>query len=276
MSAPALESAPPGRVHHLLPAALVAGAVALLVVLPELFGALGRLAAVLVLQLGLVLAWVLTTGIQGFAGSLALGAAAAVAADLALVLPPRGNLGGLLLVLGLGFTAAVLQQMIRRHRADLVASLSGGALLLCAISALAALLLIGRPPTGPGPAVVAILAVGGALVAGHLVDSVVPRPEVAPGVPRGFPALAVSVGTGAVVALAGAGTGDAAGGPGALAYGAVLGLVAGLAALAASYVVVEVTAEGTAAGLPWAPAVLQAALPLAACAPVALALHTVS
>ncbi len=273
MSAPTLESAPPGRVHHLLPAALVAGAVALLVVLPELLGALGRLAAVLVLQLGLVLAWVLTTGIQGFAGSLALGAAAAVAADLALVLPPRGTVGGLLLVLGLGFLAAVLQQMSRRPRHDLVASLSGGALLLCAIGALAALLLMGRPPTGPGPAVVVILVVGSALVAGHLVDSVLPRPELAPGVPRGFPGLAVSVVTGALVAFAGGGTGDAPGGPGALAYGAVLGLVAGLAAVAASYVVVEVTAEGTAAGLPWAPAVLQAVVPLAACAPVALALH---
>ena len=272
MSAPALESAPPGRVHHLLPAALVAGAVVLLVVLPELLGALGRLAAVLVLQLGLVLAWVLSTGIQGFAGSLALGAAAAVAADLALVLPPRGTVGGLLLVLGLGFLAAVLQQMARRPRSDLVASLSGGALLLCAIGALAALLLTGRPPTGPGPAAVAVLAVGGALVAGHLVDSVLPRPQLAPGVPRGFPGLAVAVAAGAVVALAGAAMGDGRAGPGALAHGAVLGLVAGLAALAASYVVVEVTAEGTAAGLPWAPAVLQAVLPLAACAPVALAL----
>lgn len=274
MSAPALESAPPGRVHHLLPAALVAGAVGLLVVLPDLLGALGRLAAVLVLQLGLVLAWVLSTGIQGFAGSLALGAAAAVAADLALVLPPRGTLGGLLLVLGLGFLAAVLQQMARRPRSDLVASLSGGVLLLCAIGALAALLLVGRPPTGPGPASVAILAVGGALVAGHLIDSVLPRPELAPGVPRGLLGLAGSVGTGAVVALAGGATGGAPGGTAAVAYGAVLGLVAGLAALAASYVVVEVTADGTAAGVPWAPAVLQAVLPLAACAPVALGLHT--
>ena len=272
MSAPALESAPAGRVHHLLPAALVAGAVALLVVLPELLGGLGRLAAVLVLQLGLVLAWVLTTGIQGFAGSLALGAAAAVAADLALVLPQRGTVGGLLLVLGLGFLAAVLQQMARRPRHDIVASLSGGALLLSAIGALAALLLVGRPPTSPGPAVVAVLAVGSALVAGHLVDSVFPRPELAPGVPRGLLGLAGSVGAGAVVAFLGGGTSDAP--AGALAYGAVLGLVAGLAALAASYVVVEVTAERAAAGSPWAPAVLQAVVPLAACAPVVLALDT--
>ena len=273
MNAPAVESAPPGRAHHLLPAALVAAAVALLVVLPELLGALGRLAAVLVLQLGLVLAWALTTGIQGFAGSLALGAGAAVAADLALVLPPRGTVGGLLLVLGLGFLAAVLQQMSRRPRPDLVASLSGGALLLSVIGALAALLLTGRPPTGPGPAVVAILAVGSALVAGHLVDSVFPRPVLAPGVPRGLLGVAASVLAGAAVAFAVRGLGETAGswgGPVALASGAVLGLVAALTALAAGFVLVEATANGR-----WAPAVIQAALPLAACAPLVLAVQAV-
>lgn len=271
MSAPALESAPAGRVHHLLPAALVVGAVALLVGLPELLGGLGRLAAVLVVQLGLVLAWVLTTGIPCFAGSLALGAAAAVAADLALVLPARGSVGGLLLVLGLGFLAAVLQQMTRRNRHDLVASLSGGAVLLCAIGALAALLLAGRAPEGTGGTAVALLAVGGALIAGHLVDLVLPRPGVAPGVPRGLPGVAASVLAGAAVGFAARGLSEAAGswgGPGALASGAVLGLVAALTALAANFVVVEATAKGR-----WAPAVLQAALPLAACAPVALAVQ---
>ena len=272
MSAPALESAPQGRVHHLLPAALVAGAVALLVVLPELLGPFGRLAAVLVLQLGLVLAWVLTTGIRGSTGSLALGASAAVAADLALVLPARPTLGGLLLVLGLGFLAAVVQQMTRRQRPDLVASLSGGVVLLCVIGALAALLLIGRAATGSTPAGAVLLAVGAALVAGHLVDWVLPRPGLAPGVPRGVPGLAVSVLTGAAAAFAGGGTGDPLA---ALGTGAVLGLVAGLGALAASYVVVEAAAEPTPAGPPWAAAVLQAVLPLAACAPVALGLLAV-
>jgi hypothetical protein len=186
VSPPALESALPARAHHLPAAGLVALAVALLVGLPELVGDVGRLAAVLVLQLGLVLAWVLTTGAQGFAGSLAVGAAAAVAADLALVLPARGTVGGLLVVFGLGFLAVVLPQMFRRPRPELVASLSKGVLLFCAIGA-----------------------------------------------------------------------------------------------LAASYVVVEATAdtecgaEGLASGATWVVAAVQAALPLAACAPVALALQAV-
>jgi hypothetical protein len=52
-------------------------------------------------------------------------------------------------------------------------------------------------------------------------------------------------------------------------------------ALAASYVVVEAAAgdgdgaEGLAAGATWVLAAVQAALPLAACAPVALALQAV-
>jgi hypothetical protein len=254
--------------------------VALLVLLPLAMGGVGRLAAVLVLQLGLALAWVLATGIQGFAGSLAVGAAAAVAADLALVLPERHTLGGLLVVFGVGFLAAVLQQMLRRPRPDLVASLSGVVLLLCAIGALAALLLLGRGPDGPGRAMVVLLAVGAALVAGHLVDVVLPRPQLTPGVPRGLPGLAVSVLVGAAVTFLGRGLAEPAGEPAALVYGAVLGLVAGLMGLAASYVVVELTAQdrpGTAddATSPWILAVVQAALPLAACAPVALALQTV-
>jgi hypothetical protein len=280
VSPPALESALPARAHHLPAAGLVAVAVALLVGLPELLGDVGRLAAVLVLQLGLVLAWVITTGIQGFAGSLAVGATAAVAADLALVLPARGTVGGLLVVFGLGFLAVVLQQMFRRPRPELVSSLSVGVLLFCAIGALAALLLVGRAPGGPDRALVVLLAVGAALVAGHLVDLVLPRPQLTPGVPRGLVGLAVSVLAGAAVTFLGRGLGEPAAGLPALAYGAVLGLVAGLMALAASYVVVEATAVGeerreVAAGAPWVLAAVQAALPLAACAPVALALQAV-
>jgi hypothetical protein len=279
-----LESALPARVHHLPAAGLTALAVVLLVGLPELVGDVGRLAAVLVLQLGLALAWVLATGIQGFAGSLAVGAAAAVAADLALVLPARRTLGGLLAVFGVGFLAAVLQQMRRRPRRGLVASLSGGVLLICAIGALAALLLLGRGPSGSGRALVVLLAVGAALVAGHLADLLLPRPRLSPGVPRGLAGLVVAVLAGAAVTFLGRGLADPAGGPAALAYGAVLGLVAGLAALVASYVVVEATAReadgtanGTAGGAtsPWVLAVIQAALPLAACAPLAVALQGV-
>jgi hypothetical protein len=278
-----MQSALPARVHHLQPAALTALAVALVVALPEFFGDVGRLAAVLVLQLGLVLTWVLVTGIRGFGGSLAVGAAAAVAADLVLVLPERPALGGLLVVFGVGFLAAVLQQMLRRPRADLVASLSGTVLLLCAVGALAALLLLGRSPAGHGRAMVALLVVGAALVIGHLVDLVLPRPCLATGVPRGLLGLVLSVPAGALVAFLGRDVGATAAAVPAMVGGAVLAGVTAMVALVASYVVVEATAadeDGPAPHVdpslsPWAVSVVQAVLPLAACAPVALALQTV-
>ena len=273
-----MQSPLPARAHHLPAAGVAVVAVALLVGLPELLGDLGRLAAVLALQLALVLAHVLVTGVQGFAGSLAVGAAAAVAADLALVLPERAELGDVLVVLGLGFLAVALQQMFRRPRTDLVASLSGGLLLITAVGALAALLLLGRDSEGAGWARAAVLTAGVALVAGHLVDLVLPRPRLAVGVPRGLTGLAVAVLSGTAAAVAVAALGGSPGLPAAALSGAVLATVAALVALCASYVVVEATAapaDGTAhQPFPaWGLAVFQAGLPLAASAPVALALQ---
>jgi hypothetical protein len=279
VSSLALESALPARAHHLPAAGVAAGAVALLVVLPELLDDLGRLAAVIVLQLGLVLAWVLVTGIQGFAGSLTVGAAAAVAADLVLVLPARPAMGGLLAVFGVGFLAAVLQQMLRRPRQDLVASLAGTALLLAVTGALATLLLLGRTDAGHGRALVALLAVGAALVVGHLVDLVFPRPQLAEGVPAGLLGLVLAVVAGAVVALLGREVSGTVDPLAAVIYGAVLGGVAGLVALVGNYIVVEAgSAEppaGDQAAPVWALALIQGVLPLAACGPVALALQSV-
>jgi hypothetical protein len=274
-----MRSALPARVHHLQPAALTVLAVALVAGLPELFGDRGRLAAVLVLQLGLVLTWVVVTGIQGFSGSLAVGAAAAVAADLVLVLPEHPELGDLLVILGVGFLVAVLQQMFRRPREDLVASLAGSVLLLAAVCALATLLLLGRTAEGHDRTVVALLAVGVALLVGHLVDLVLPRPHLATGVPRGLLGLLLSVVAGALVAWLGRDVGGTAGAVPALVLGAALAGVTAMVALAASYVVVEATADdGPAADpslSPWALSVVQAVLPFAACAPVTLALQTV-
>jgi hypothetical protein len=221
---------------------------------------------------------VLVTGIQGFAGSLAVGALAAVAADLTLVLPERPALGGLLAVFGVGFLAVVLQQMFRRPRTDLVASLSGGVLLFVVVGALGALLLLGRASGGAGRAALEVGAVGAALLVGHLVDHVLPRPRVTDGVPRGLLGLVLAVTAGALAAYLGRSAGDLE--PvSALVLGAVLGLVAALTSLAASYVVVEVTAgDGDDLGPHvslWALPVAQVVLPFAACAPAALALQSV-
>ena len=282
MSAAApVQSLLPARGHHLPAAVMVVVAVGLLVGLPVALDGLGRLAAVLVLQLSLVLAWVLMTGIEGFAGSLAVGAAAAVAADLILVLPERPSLGGLLAVFGVGFLAIVLQQMLRRPRPDLVASLSGGVLLFCLVGALGALLLLGRGTGGSGRAAVAVAAIGTALVLGHLVDLVLPRPRLATDVPRGLAALVLAVAGAAAVTWVLRDLGDISGDLTAAGFGAVLGLVTALTAVAASYLVVEATASdapdrghGPRVSL-WSLPVVQVVFPIAAAAPVALALQSV-
>ena len=261
MTPPALDVELSPRTHHLPAAGLVVlttgGTAALSLALDDL----GRLIAVALLQLGLVAAWVVATGIRGALGSAALGVAAAAGADAAVLLPRRPELDWLLAVLGLGFLAAVVHQMARRSpRLYLVASLAGVLLLVCSVSALAVLLGVGR--LDERALVTAVLAVGAALLVGHLVDLVVPRPRIAAGVPRGVLGLVLSV-----VAAAAVGylrrDGDALE---AAAYGALLGGVAALMGVAASYVVAERGQAG------WALPVVQAVLPLAAAAPVAYAL----
>ena len=92
---------------------------------------------------------------------------------------------------------------LREASERVVAAVARGALEQAA--ALAALLLLGRTDEGSERALVALLAVGTALVVGHLVDWVLPRPQLADGVPRGLvgAVLAVLAGTGVAVLAAG-------------------------------------------------------------------------
>ncbi|MGY1680777.1 hypothetical protein [Geodermatophilus sp. SYSU D01176] len=254
----------PARAEHLPTVAAVVAATALLVGVPAAAGDAGRLVAVAVLQVALVVAWVPATGILARAGAPALGLAAAAGADLLLVLPQRPEIGALVAVPGLGLLAAVLHQMTRRApRSDVVGSLAGVLLLVCAVTALAVVLLLPAEGDAAAPATSTLLVVGTTLVVGALVDLVLPRPTVATGVPRGVPALVLSVLAGAAVAVVRSGAGDLAPVLGALVAGLALGAVTALVALAAGYVVAGGPARA------WAAALLQAVLPVAAAAPVA-------
>jgi hypothetical protein len=237
-------------------AALVAGA--------EYGGDAGRVGAVLLVQLAMVAGWVLATG-AGL-GTAVIGVAAAAGSVAVLQLPAHPHLGGLLAVLGPAFLVVVLDQMLRRHRHDMVAALSIGVLLVTAVSALAVWLLVGRATSTDGLDTSALLVVGAALLVGHVVDLVLPRPALALDVPRGLLGLVLAVAAGAVVAVVRRGVGGVGGAIPAVIFGGVLG------AVAASYVAVETepAGRGRALGL----SLVQAVLPLAACAPVALALQT--
>lgn len=266
-----LETGQSARAHHLPAAGAVVVATGLLALLPMGPGRAGLVVAVAVVQLVLVAGWVVTATLEGPRASLALGVLAAAGADLAMLLPRRPELGGLLAVLGLAFLATVVQQMLRRHRDELVASLSGALLLVSAVCGLAALLPLGRTAADRTVAVTAVLAVGAALVVAHLVDLVLPRPRITPEVPRGLVALPLAVIAGAGVAVARHGAGTLADTLSAVIFGAVLGGVAALISLTASYVVAD-TLTTDRPPPAWALPPVQAILPIAACGPVALAL----
>ena len=261
-------------VHHLPAAVLAAGAVGLLVALPDAAGDSGRLAAVAGLQAALVIAWSFATARGELLGSLIFGAVAAAAADLVMVVPDRPTVGGLLAVLGIGVPAAVLRQMFRRPREALVAALAGSALLLASLCALAVLLRELGGAEGARVSASSLLAVGAAVVAAHVVDLVLPRPQVAYGVPRGLLGLVAAVLAAAAVTWFRRRPDELFDTLGAGIYGGVVGAVAVLVSLAASYIVVQAdrSARDPRRRGRWALPIIQALLPVAACAPLALAL----
>jgi hypothetical protein len=260
--------------HHLPAAGVVAVATGLVVLLTVAAGRPGLVVGVAVLQVALVVGWVTTAGLEGPRASLGVGVAAALGADLALLLPRRPQLGTLLAVLGVGFLAVIVQQMVRRQRDELVASLSGALLLVCALCGPAALLLLGRSDTDRAVAVTAVLAVGAALVVGHLVDLVLPRPQLTPEVPCGLIALVLAVAAGALVAVFRHGADTLADGLSSVIFGTVLGAVAALVSLAGSYIVADTLATDRPPPS-WALPLVQALLPIAACGPVALAVLSI-
>ena len=257
------------RAHHLPALLAVVVALAVLAVGSKLPGDGGRLIAVGLLQLALVAAWVIGTAPGGAAGTALIGVAAALGADLALELPARPGIGGLLPVIGPAFLAVVLNQMLRRRRDEVTAALANGVLLVCAVTALSVVLLVSRAESPTGAS--ALLAVGAALVVGHVLDLVLPRPQLAPGAPRGLLGLVLAVLAAVAVAFVRRGLGDLVDGLSAVIFGAILGTVAALVAIAGSYITAEAEVTGRRAA---ALAVVQALLPIAACAPVVLALQT--
>ena len=261
-------------VHHLPAAVLAALAVAALVALPAAAGSSGRLAAVALLQAALVVAWSFATSRADLVGSLLFGAAAAAAADLVMEVPDRPTVGGLVVVLGLGVPVAVLRQMFRRPREALVASLAGSVLLLCALCSFAVLLRELGGAEGARLSASSLIAVGAAVVSAHVVDLLLPRPQIAYGVPRGLLALVVAVLAAGAVTWFRRRPEDLFDTLGAAIYGGIVGAVAVLVSLAASYIVVQAdrSARDPRRRGRWALPIIQALLPVAACAPIALAL----
>lgn len=252
------------RVRHHAPAGVLAALAAVsLVLIPGQFGPTGLLVTVALLQIGLIAAWSRATGTRGYLGSLVIGAGTAVTADTVVALNSEPDLGPLAAVLALSFIAAMLHQLTRSAPRRLAtASLAGIGTLAVTLIALSALLLLYRITDGSAVYLSTVAAICGAVVVGHLVDLLLPVPQIAPGVPRGLIALLLSVGTGVAASVLLSDAGGLIESLGAAIVGAIVGLVSALLAVAASYIAAERPQLNW--SLPW----LQALLPLAGAAPI--------
>lgn len=269
------------RVWHHVPALVLATAMGLLLLdVPEDGDPTRTVVAVAVLQAGLVFAWSAALGFRGYWGSLLIGAAAAVAADVVAldVGDPSSaandgdRLGPLAAVLALAVVASFVHQLTRRApRPGLTESLAGVALLTALVVAPSAYLVLAALSEGPELLRLCVLAIGAAVVVGHLVDLVVPLPRIVEGVPRGLLGFVLGTGAAMFAAFGSEGMDGLVEQLGALILGGILGGLACLLAIGASYAAVERRSQTTMNGAvsAVAQAVVQAALPYAAAAPVA-------
>lgn len=208
------------------------------------FGDVELLVAVAIVQALLAAAWFGTLAGPGRRGGAAVALAAAGGADFVVMHWPDSRLGTLVPVFALALPAMFVHQLMRGvARVRLVESLSMVALLVLAVVALPALIQL-RHEFAPGDlaAAVAVAAAGAAtaaLVAGHLVDILLPTPRFDADVPRGLPGLLAG-------AVAGAGIGrvvlddgsySAFSGARSLFFGGACGVLAALLSVAASFAV---------------------------------------
>jgi hypothetical protein len=227
---------PPGRVSH-LGGALAAAVVTAGLIVGANYGATPLLIAVAAAQGLLVLTWVFGTALPGRLGALFVGALAAAGADIIVSRWPHGELGTLVVVLGLAIPAMFIHQLTRGVvRTRVVESLSDVALLVVAVVAMPAYLQLSHEMLGTRMVTGVALAAGGALVAGHLVDMVWPVPRFDVNVRRGLLAVVIAsaVGAGATY-LRLRDTVDFASGR-SLSLGASVGAIVSLFAVGAAFV----------------------------------------
>jgi len=172
---------PAARLDH-LGAAVLAAAVTALLVLASTAGLAAMIGAVAVLQAVLIAGWLLALDQPGVRGAAVIAAASAAAADALLAARDRPSLAALLGVYGLAFVALIVHQLLRGPVRERVASaMAGVAALVILLGALGSFVVIRRGTDGDELVVAAVLAIGVALVVGHLVDLVVPVPRFADG-----------------------------------------------------------------------------------------------
>jgi hypothetical protein len=137
-------------------------------------------------QLLFILAW--TMAIRPPAWPMVAGVCVgiAAAADAAAVLPRVAALAPLGYVAAGGFAVGVIGQLIRpADRKRVTESLGATLLIVVGVVAFATLIVLSRIPVGTQAILVCLTATAVAIVVARLTDAVLPRPRLAPQVPRG-------------------------------------------------------------------------------------------
>ncbi len=154
--------------------------------------ALSLLIVIAIGQAALVVSWVYGTGMPGPLGALVIAGAAAAGADVAVSVEPDRELAPLLVGLGLAVSVMFVHQLARGVvRTRTVESLSHLALLVVAVSAMPCYLQLRHQFDGRDLALGSLLAVGVAMVVGHLADMIWSHPRFDAEVPRGLFAFAL-------------------------------------------------------------------------------------
>ncbi len=183
-------------------------------------------AALIVVQVLTVLAWLAALGTRGGIGATAIAVAAAVAGDLLLATQDGAAVSRLAPVMGVALVVSLLHQLARRPRDEVTGSVAGTVSAVMLVAASAALIGLRGGPGGREAVAVALLGAGGALLAARLVDLVLARPAVIRGGTRGWLGLAVGVAVAIGLGAAYAADTDTVTAPKAVALAAVTGVLA--------------------------------------------------
>ena len=141
---------------------------------------------VLGVQVLFVLAWTMAMRPPALPVVAGVSIVVAVAADFAAVLPQIAVLAPLGYVAAGGFVAGVLGQLVRpADRSRVTESLGATLLIVIGVVAFATLIVLSRRPIGTQAVFVGLTATAVGLAVARSVDAVLPRPRLAPQVPRG-------------------------------------------------------------------------------------------
>lgn len=154
-------------------------------------------AGVFVVQVLFALAWVAALDTRGSLGAVLIGTAAAGTADAVIAAYPHEGLRVMAAVAGISIVIALLQQLLRRPRPEVVAALAATTSLILLQLAAASMLALRAVIAEPGYAVATgLFGVAAAALVARVVDLIVRRPPAAPASSRGMLGLVLGVAAG--------------------------------------------------------------------------------